>query len=97
MVEASGQNSKKTQAAEEEIVFDSSTMSLEQLVAAGNQVKKLHKRAKIKAEKTVERYVEKLQELKQSKELIKINEKDIEALEDELEQASVSLNAIFAD
>ena len=50
-----------------------------------------------KADKTVQRYVEKLKELQQSKELIKENEKVIEELEEELEEATISLNAVFAD
>ena len=45
----------------------------------------------------MQRYVEKLQELKQSKELIKENEKVIEDLEEELEEATISLNAVFAE
>ena len=59
-------------------------MTKEQLLAAGIALKKQLKRSNTKAEKTVQRYVEKLQELKQSKELIKENELDIEALEEEL-------------
>ena len=98
MVEASGQNTKQAGAAtDEEIVFDAESMAVEQLVAAGNQVKRQLKRANTKAEKTVQRYVEKLKELQQSKELIKENEKSIETLEEELEEARVSLNAIFAN
>lgn len=44
----------------------------------------------------MQRYVLKLQELQQSKELIKANEKSILALEAELKEAVISLNSIFA-
>ena len=71
-------------------------MTIEQLIAAGNQVKKALKRANTKTDKTVQRYTEKLKELKSSKELIKENETTIEALEEELEEATISLNAVFA-
>lgn len=71
-------------------------MSREQLIVAGNKVKRQLKKANTKAEKTVQRYVEKLKELQQSKELIKENEKDIQELEEELEEATISLNAVFA-
>ena len=71
-------------------------MTKEQLITAGNQVKKSLKRANTKADKTVQRYTEKLKELKQTKDLIKENEKTIEAMEAELQEARVSLNAVFA-
>ena len=72
-------------------------MSIEQLIAAGNKVKRQLKRANTKTDKTMQRYVEKLKELQQSKECIKENEKDIQELEEELEEATISLNAVFAD
>ena len=71
-------------------------MTKEQLITAGNQVKKSLKRANTKADKTVQRYTEKLKELKQTKDLIKENEKTIEEMEAELQEARVSLNAVFA-
>ena len=71
-------------------------MTKEQLITAGNQVKKSLKRANTKTDKTVQRYTEKLKELKQTKDLIKENEKTIEEMEAELQEARVSLNAVFA-
>ena len=71
-------------------------MTKEQLITAGNLVKKSLKRANTKADTTVQRYTEKLKELKQTKDLIKENEKTIEEMEAELQEARVSLNAVFA-
>jgi len=44
------------------------------LLTVANKLKRQLKKANTKAEKTVQRYVEKLQELKQKGDLIKANE-----------------------
>ena len=72
--------------AEQEVILDEA-MGIEQLFAAGKELKKLLNKAKRKEAKIEERFVNKIKELRQSNKLIEENENSIEGLEEEIDIA----------
>ena len=79
---------------EQDVILEES-MSGEQLISAGKELKKQLNKANKMVKKLEQRYIVKLKELKQSNKLVEENENSIEVLEEEIGRAKKCLNLVF--